>query len=506
MAFTRVALFLALVALWTDSSHSSAVFRHPLKRFTMYQGRRAHWGHPRPERNSIYGQRRVINGRIHRSRKNSNLLQVLVTRDELLDPRIEAIAREARRELIRQQRLMRDSTQKFREEIQNRTDSVKRKHKPHILRYYSAQSIAKIYPTAYHATIFGRFHPLSVIGEFEWDSWGDWIEGATKVAPQSTRNKEEREWRRGDYGVITGLKKRADLNSMGAVVVRGKNAEGRITVQLVDTKHWREKRKFVQVYSRHLAPTVRCVKLERLMRWLEDQRGFTKGVRIGEAAFSAEGKGLVAARDAEAGDTLIHLPESCLLRTLDKTLPAAYLGAILDAEEEMVAARQVIQSNSTLLAAAGRVHIDHDILRWGAATATSRTLDLSLRGTFFGPLIDLCRHSFTPNAEVQLENGYLTLLATKDIAEGEPVYINYGNEKNDKYLLNYGKNPHETVNILFNSTQMFAMSRMGARTEKLQGALEAEIATFEPCEYRSNLMNHNGKRLKIKGKEILLIK
>lgn len=31
--------------------------------------------------------------------------------------------------------------------------------------------------------------------------------------------------------------------------------------------------------------------------------------RVGEAAFSLDGKGLIASRDAGPGDTLVHLPE-----------------------------------------------------------------------------------------------------------------------------------------------------------------------------------------------------
>mmetsp|Transcript_21836 Transcript_21836/g.53453 ORF Transcript_21836/g.53453 Transcript_21836/m.53453 type:complete len:233 (-) Transcript_21836:245-943(-) len=110
----------------------------------------------------------------------------------------------------------------------------------------------------------------------------------------------------------------------------------------------------------------------------------------------------------------------------------------------------------------------------------------------------MCRHSFSPNAEVEFEDGYLTVVAKKRIKEGEPVLINYGNECNEQFLLSYGfvpqVNPHEVIKVRFNSSQMFAMSRMGSQDERNPGALQAELETFELSEMKLALMSYYNVR------------
>ena len=53
------------------------------------------------------------------------------------------------------------------------------------------------------------------------------------------------------------------------------------------------------------------------------------------------------------------------------------------------------------------------------------------------PKVDLANHSFRPNAdwEVNIVNGTMTLVATQDIAKGEPVCIDYGSDLDNTRLM-----------------------------------------------------------------------
>lgn len=104
--------------------------------------------------------------------------------------------------------------------------------------------------------------------------------------------------------------------------------------------------------------------------------------------------------------------------------------------------------------------IDANTLGWAFAAVTSRAFrpgGPKSAGVLL-PLIDMCNHSFSPNAKVigsknALASDSLSMVAISDIAAGEPILLNYGKLPNDFLLLDYGfvvdDNPYDTVKLSF---------------------------------------------------------
>lgn len=102
------------------------------------------------------------------------------------------------------------------------------------------------------------------------------------------------------------------------------------------------------------------------------------------------------------------------------------------------------------------VEIDANALGWALAAVTSRAF--RVRGPEYPaamlPLIDMCNHSFEPNAKIQgTSSGTLAMVTTREVAAGEPILISYGALPNDFLLLDYGfiipDNPYDTVQLRF---------------------------------------------------------
>lgn len=104
--------------------------------------------------------------------------------------------------------------------------------------------------------------------------------------------------------------------------------------------------------------------------------------------------------------------------------------------------------------------IDANVLGWAFAAVTSRAFrpgGPESAGVLL-PLIDMCNHSFSPNAKVvgtssRKTKGSLSLVAVRDIAADESIMLCYGNLPNDFLLLDYGfvieDNPYDTVKLAF---------------------------------------------------------
>ncbi|XP_073010064.1 uncharacterized protein [Typha latifolia] len=84
------------------------------------------------------------------------------------------------------------------------------------------------------------------------------------------------------------------------------------------------------------------------------------------------------------------------------------------------------------------------------------------------PLIDMCNHSFNPNARiVQEQNASSPNMSVKVVAENQiepdmPVTLNYGCLSNDLFLLDYGfvipSNPYDQVELKYDGTLLDAAS------------------------------------------------
>lgn len=115
------------------------------------------------------------------------------------------------------------------------------------------------------------------------------------------------------------------------------------------------------------------------------------------------------------------------------------------------------------------VHIDANALGWALAAVTSRAFrpgGPESPGTML-PLIDMCNHSFSPNAKVVAgsNEGEFSLIALRNINEHEQIVISYGNLESDILLLDYGfliqSNPFDCVKIKFDIGMVEAAKFIG---------------------------------------------
>uniref|UniRef100_A0A1J3IHK0 Histone-lysine N-methyltransferase setd3 n=1 Tax=Noccaea caerulescens TaxID=107243 RepID=A0A1J3IHK0_NOCCA len=84
------------------------------------------------------------------------------------------------------------------------------------------------------------------------------------------------------------------------------------------------------------------------------------------------------------------------------------------------------------------------------------------------PLIDMCNHSFKPNARIiQEQNGsnsntLVKVVAETEVEENDPLLLNYGCLSNDFFLLDYGfvveSNPYDTIELKYDEQLMDAAS------------------------------------------------
>ncbi|CAN1297193.1 Actin-histidine N-methyltransferase [Linum perenne] len=121
--------------------------------------------------------------------------------------------------------------------------------------------------------------------------------------------------------------------------------------------------------------------------------------------------------------------------------------------------------------------IDASSLGWAMSAVSSRAFRLhgeKLPGgghevvPMMLPLIDMCNHSFNPNARIVQEQGsgdqsmLITVVADTAIEEDDPLLINYGSLSNDLFLLDYGfvvpSNPYDCIELKFDGALLDAAS------------------------------------------------
>lgn len=125
----------------------------------------------------------------------------------------------------------------------------------------------------------------------------------------------------------------------------------------------------------------------------------------------------------------------------------------------------------------GGKDVDASSLGWAMSAVSSRAFCLRFQNGNHGdvrmmlPLIDMCNHSFNPNAEIVQEQGsedpkmLVKVVAGMNIKEHDHLTLNYGCLSNDLLLLDYGfvvpSNPYDLIELkydggLFDAASMAA--------------------------------------------------
>ncbi|KZV19559.1 histone-lysine N-methyltransferase setd3 [Dorcoceras hygrometricum] len=125
----------------------------------------------------------------------------------------------------------------------------------------------------------------------------------------------------------------------------------------------------------------------------------------------------------------------------------------------------------------GGQDVDASSLGWAMSAVSSRAFrlygDKRPDGTHFDapmllPLVDMCNHSFNPNAEILQEkepsnkNILVKVIAAAQIKQDDPLVLNYGCLNNDLFLLDYGfvmpSNPYDCIELKYDSDLLDAAS------------------------------------------------
>ncbi|KAL2233278.1 UNVERIFIED_CONTAM: hypothetical protein Sindi_1507800 [Sesamum indicum] len=125
----------------------------------------------------------------------------------------------------------------------------------------------------------------------------------------------------------------------------------------------------------------------------------------------------------------------------------------------------------------GGQDIDASSLGWAMSAVSSRAFRLygsrQPDGTHVDtpmllPLIDMCNHSFMPNAEIvqekeaNNESMLVKVIAGKQIKQDDPLELNYGCLNNDLFLLDYGfvipSNPYDCIELKYDPALLDAAS------------------------------------------------
>ncbi|KAK3035599.1 hypothetical protein RJ639_033191 [Escallonia herrerae] len=123
----------------------------------------------------------------------------------------------------------------------------------------------------------------------------------------------------------------------------------------------------------------------------------------------------------------------------------------------------------------GGQDIDASSLGWAMSAVSSRAFRVYGEKLQHGsctnvpmmlPLIDMCNHSFHPNAEIvqeqRMQSSKMLVIAETQIKRNDPLVLNYGCLNNDLFLLDYGfvipSNPYDCVELKYDGALFDAAS------------------------------------------------
>ncbi|KAK1387056.1 histone-lysine N-methyltransferase setd3 [Heracleum sosnowskyi] len=147
---------------------------------------------------------------------------------------------------------------------------------------------------------------------------------------------------------------------------------------------------------------------------------------------------------------------------------------LLDFEKELERVLGNLDSNDHPF---GSQDVDASSLGWAMSAVSSRAFRLYGKkiqdGTHSNapmmlPLIDMCNHSFNPNAEIVQEQGdanakmLVKVVAGTNIKQDDALVLNYGCLNNDLFLLDYGfvipSNPYDCIELRYDGALLDAAS------------------------------------------------
>uniref|UniRef100_A0A0E0NKL9 SET domain-containing protein n=1 Tax=Oryza rufipogon TaxID=4529 RepID=A0A0E0NKL9_ORYRU len=214
-----------------------------------------------------------------------------------------------------------------------------------------------------------------------------------------------------------------------------------------------------------------------LLRWVQREGGFVHpALRVvdhpehglGVSAAAAEG-------DIPPGDVLIALPGRLPLR-LRRPAGAADAVLVQLADQVNKRCRFLLEFEKEVKHKLGTVPLeDHPFcgqdvnsssLGWAMSAASTRAFRLHGEIPMLLPLIDMCNHSFNPNARIVQEGNVdspdMSVVAETKIDQNAAVTLNYGCYPNDFFLLDYGfvitSNSYDQVELSYDGTLLDAAS------------------------------------------------
>lgn len=112
--------------------------------------------------------------------------------------------------------------------------------------------------------------------------------------------------------------------------------------------------------------------------------------------------------------------------------------------------------------------VNSSSLGWAMSAASSRAFRLHGEIPMLLPLVDMCNHSFSPNARIVQDGDVdspdmsVKVVADTQIDQNATVTLNYGCYPNDFYLLDYGfvvtSNPYDQVELSYDGALLDAAS------------------------------------------------
>ncbi|KAG5532075.1 hypothetical protein RHGRI_026627 [Rhododendron griersonianum] len=231
-----------------------------------------------------------------------------------------------------------------------------------------------------------------------------------------------------------------------------------------------------------------------LIKWVRKEGGIVhQSVKI--AQVDPYGLGLVASDEIPKGSDLIALPHHVplqfgsietdggdgaysVLANLARQVPVSSHQVnkrcrfLLEFEKEVKQALENLKPDDHPF---GGQDVDTSSLGWAMSAVSSRAFRLYGKelpdGTRINipmmlPLIDMCNHSFSPNAEIIQEkvmgNPKMLVVAGTQIKQDEPLVLNYGCLNNDLFLLDYGfvvpSNPFDCIELKYDGGLLDAAS------------------------------------------------